>query len=93
MVNIFQSIFRALFSHNIPNMFLIIKNVLMCLYIVENVLSPLHYDRAIHAAQHERAGRVRNVNATGSAAGLPSPKTASGTGHLTRSRPQDSCGS
>ncbi len=46
---------------------------------------------AIHTAQHERAGRARNVsNATGSTAGLPDQKTASGYGYLTRSRSQDS---
>ncbi len=45
---------------------------------------------AIHAAQHERAGRV---NALETRPALPPPASdvaASGTGHLTRSRPQDS---
>ncbi len=45
---------------------------------------------AIHAAQHERAGRARVPSAAGSTAGRTMQETASGTGHLTRSRPQDS---
>ncbi len=45
---------------------------------------------AIYAAQHERAGRAMVGTATGSTAGLQTGATASGYGHSTRSRPQDS---
>ncbi len=58
MVNILQSIFRELFGHNIPKMSLITINVLVCLYIVENVLPPLHYDRAT-PCDAARASRPR----------------------------------
>ena len=46
---------------------------------------------AIHAAQHERAGRARVPSAAGSTAGRPNRRRqASGYSHLTRSRPQGS---
>ncbi len=46
---------------------------------------------AIHAAQHERAGRAENgKSATGSTAGGPLRENSQRHGHLTRSRPRGS---
>ncbi len=67
-VNIFQSIFRELFGHNIPKMFLITINVLTCLYIVENVLSPLHYDSGTPS---ERSTSERAAPSRGTRPALP----------------------
>ncbi len=47
-----------------------------------------HKAPAIHAAQHERAGRAKGFNTTGSTADLPDQKAASGGGHLMQSRSQ-----
>ncbi len=56
------------------------------------VLLGPHKAPAIHAAQHERAGRAGCVGQRGRLYRWPAKEkaTASGYGHLTRSRPQDS---
>ncbi len=65
----------------------------MCLYIVENVLSPLHYDRATPCGA-ARASRPRGVSGTRPALPLAYPwRSSQRHGHLTRSRPQDSTSS
>ncbi len=45
---------------------------------------------AIHAVQHERAGRVRSHVAAGSTASLQLQESGQRLRHLTRSRPHDS---
>ncbi len=49
--------------------------------------------RSMRPSTSEPAAPTMAASAAGSTAGLPDQKTASGTGHLTRSRPQDSASS